>query len=252
MNKVADQEHNVIKGRPPQASTLNQHRWILGSDERFYNFDYFQKADAAQNVTLYGLSVYDIDPKAWRLRDRLHASRAVWGANGYGLERGWRRRFEGQECAHTARRGAGPPAAPCFQEFVQTRDRHLEPPTYFDKEERAADTMSFRDLQGHIRSLEALGLDVTQLRVQLHRKFAYPAVALVMTLLAIPFAFVVARHGALYGVAVSLVIAIVYWACIAVFDALGNYGHLPPVLSAWAPNLLFAATGLYFLFTLDT
>ncbi|HET7747021.1 MAG TPA: LptF/LptG family permease [Vicinamibacteria bacterium] len=250
MNKVAERDFNVIKGRPPQASTLNQHRWILGSDGRFYNYDYFQKADARQGITLYGLSVYDVDPATWRLRDRRFAARAVWdaGRGVYELERGWRRRFVGEGCEGSV---AGQ-AAECFREFTQTTDRHLEAPSYFDKEERAADTMSFGELQDHIRSVEALGLDVTRLRVELHRKIAYPAVALVMTLLAIPFSFVVARHGALYGVAVSLFIAIVYWACIAVFDALGNNGLLPPPLAAWAPNLLFAASGLYFLFTLDT
>ena len=112
--------------------------------------------------------------------------------------------------------------------------------------------MSFAELKRHILSLETLGLDVTKLRVELHRKLSFPTVALVMTLLGIPFAFVVARHGALYGVAISLIIAIVYWAVLAIFEALGNNAYLPAALAAWAPNLLFGATGLYFLFTLET
>ena len=238
LNKVADRDYNVIKGRPPMASTLNQHRWILGSDGRFYNFDYFQAASREAPTTLYGLSVYDVDTKEWRLRDRLYAARAVWDGTVYNIERGWRRTFGatgGFEAFHAAR-----------------RTREIEPPTYFDREERASDTLSFRELQVHIASLEALGLDVTRLRVELHRKFAYPAVALVMTLLGIPFAFVVARHGALYGVAVSLLIAIVYWAVLAVFEQLGSNAYLPAALAAWVPNLLFAATGLYFLFTVET
>ncbi len=238
LNKVADRDFNVIKGRPPMASTLNQHRWILGSDGRFYNFDYFQAASREAPTTLYGLSVYDVDMKEWRLRDRLYAARAVWDGVAYNIERGWRRSFGatgGFEAFHAAR-----------------RTREIEPPTYFDREERASDTLSFRELQVHIASLEALGLDVTRLRVELHRKFAFPVVALVMTLLGIPFAFVVARHGALYGVAVSLIIAIVYWAVLAVFEQLGSNAYLPAALAAWVPNLLFAATGLYFLFTVET
>jgi LPS export ABC transporter permease LptG/LPS export ABC transporter permease LptF len=238
LNKVADRDYNVIKGRPPMASTLNQHRWILGSDGRFYNFDYFQAASREAPTTLYGLSVYDVDAKEWRLRDRLYAARAVWDGVAYNVERGWRRTFGpggGFEAFHAAR-----------------RTREIEPPTYFDREERASDTLSFGELKRHIASLEALGLDVTKLRVELHRKIAYPAVALVMTLLAIPFSFVVARHGALYGIAISLVIAIVYWTVIGVFDALGNNAYLPPALAAWVPNLIFASTGLYFLFTVET
>jgi len=238
LNKVADRDMNIIKGRPPQASTLNQHRWILGSDGRFYNYDYFQLASRDAPATLYGLSVYDVDNKEWRLRDRLYAARAVWDGIAYDLERGWRRTF-------------GPGGT--FTAFHQAhRTREIEPPSYFSREERASDTMSFRELQRHIAALEALGLDVTKLRVELHRKLAFPTVALVMTLLGIPFAFVVARHGALYGVAISLFIAIVYWAVLAIFEALGNNAYLPPALAAWVPNLLFAATGLYFLFTLET
>ena len=238
LNRVADRDWNVIKGRPPMASTLNQHRWILGSDGRFYNFDYFQEASREAPTTLYGLSVYDVDQKEWRLRDRLYAARAVWDGVAYNIERGWRRSFG---------------AAGAFEAFHNPRrTREIEPPTYFDREERASDTLSFGELRVHIASLEALGLDVTRLRVELHRKFAYPAVALVMCLLGIPFAFVVARHGALYGVAVSLIIAIVYWAVLSIFENLGGNAYLHPALAAWVPNLLFAATGLYFLFTVET
>jgi len=53
-------------------------------------------------------------------------------------------------------------------------------------------------------------------------------------------------------VATSVVIAIVYWAMIGIFGALGDNARLPPLLAAWAPNILFGTTALYFLFTLDT
>jgi lipopolysaccharide export LptBFGC system permease protein LptF len=88
--------------------------------------------------------------------------------------------------------------------------------------------------------------------VQLHRKLAFPAVGLIMTLLGIPFSFTVARRGALYGIGASVVIAIVYWACLGIFEALGNNALLPPLLAAWAPNLLFGAAGLYLMLTLET
>ena len=39
-NRIADQDFNVIKGRPPQSSSLLDRRWILASDGRFYNYDY--------------------------------------------------------------------------------------------------------------------------------------------------------------------------------------------------------------------
>ena len=156
---------------------------------------------------------------------------------GYHLERGWRWTFAPR---------------PVFREFAEARTREIERPTYFMREERASDTLSFGELREHIASLEKLGLDVTRLRVELHRKIAFPMVSLIMTMIGIPFAFVVARRGALYGVAASLLIAIVYWATLAIFGALGDNALLHPLLAAWAPNLLFGTTALYFLFTLET
>ena len=128
----------------------------------------------------------------------------------------------------------------------------LEAPRYFKREHKPYETMNFEELRRHIASVEAMGFDVIPLRVQLNRKLSFPMVGLVMTLLGIPFSFVVARRGALYGIGVSIIIAIVYWACLGTFETLGNNALLLPALAAWAPNLLFGAAGLYLLLTLET
>ena len=47
-------------------------------------------------------------------------------------------------------------------------------------------------------------------------------------------------------------IAIVYWAVLGIFEALGNNALLHPGLAAWAPNILFGAAGLYLMLTLET
>ena len=46
--------------------------------------------------------------------------------------------------------------------------------------------MSFGELRAHIGTLEKLGLDVTRLRVELHRKIAYPMVSLIMSMIGDP------------------------------------------------------------------
>jgi lipopolysaccharide export LptBFGC system permease protein LptF len=237
MNKVANRDRNVIKGRPPQSTSALERRWILGSDGRLYNYDYLERGTGTGGVSLYGLAIYDIDPQKWDLRDRLFAARATWNGVSYDLERGWRRSFG---------------ASPSFHTFDQARTREIEPPSYFNQEERESDTLGFKELRRHIASLQKLGLDVTALRVQLHRKISFPLVTVVMTLIGIPFSFVVARRGALYGIAAAIVIAIFYWGCLAIFEALGSTALLPPMLASWAPNILFGAAGLYLMLTLET
>jgi LPS export ABC transporter permease LptG/LPS export ABC transporter permease LptF len=247
-NRVANRDFNVIKGRPPQTSSYLERRWILGSDGRIYNYDYLGEGDASDPgatpearargaFSLYGLSVFEVDQETWRLNERLYAARASWNGVAYDLERGWRRRF-------------GP--EPSFQAFDQARTREIEPPGYFRREEKESETLRFGELAAQIAALEARGLDVAKLKGQLHKKLAFPMVAMVMTLIAIPFSFAVGRRGALYGIGLSILLAIVYYTAIAVFEALGNNALLPPALAAWAPNLLFAAAGLYLMLRLPT
>lgn len=236
-NRVAQRDFNVIKGRPPQSGTTFDKRWILGADGRFYNYDFYVDGPEPGQASLYGLSVYDVEPRQWQLADRFYSRRASWNGAVYELTGGWRRTFL---------------PAPGYREFEQARTAQIEPPQYFRREDREPDTMGFAQLARYIDSLDSLGLDVTRLRVQLHRKLAFPTLGLVMTLIGIPYAFVVGRRGALHGVAISIVVAIVYWACLGVFEALGNNALLPPFLAAWAPNLIFGSVGVYLMLTLET
>jgi LPS export ABC transporter permease LptG len=258
-NKAAALDFNVIKGRPAQSSDQFDRRWVLASDERFYNFDAIvDRAPRPRGVAepareddfdaIYGFSIYDVDPRTWELRGRLFAHRAAWEptTRSYDLENGWRLDTRGPR--------------PVFRAFTSQRVRaigrepggEIEPPSYFRREEKPSDTMGFGELRHYIASLERRGFDVTKHRVQLHRKVAFPMVGLVMTLLAVPFSFVVARRGALYGIGIAIVVAIVYWAVLSSFEALGNNALLHPALAAWAPNLLFGAAGLYLILTLET
>jgi lipopolysaccharide export LptBFGC system permease protein LptF len=73
-----------------------------------------------------------------------------------------------------------------------------------------------------------------------------------MTLLAIPFAVTTGRRGALYGVGVGIVLAMTYFIMLSIFAALGSGGMMPPVLAAWAPNILFGAAAVYLILTVRT
>jgi lipopolysaccharide export LptBFGC system permease protein LptF len=77
-------------------------------------------------------------------------------------------------------------------------------------------------------------------------------VALVMTLIAVPFAVTMGRRGAMYGIGLGVVLAITYWVAAQVFGAFGAGGLLGPVLAAWAPNILFSGGAVYLLLTVRT
>jgi LPS export ABC transporter permease LptF/LPS export ABC transporter permease LptG len=257
-NRLAQVDKNVIRGFPPQATSLLERPWTLASDGRFYNYDYLVErtnpAEAGMRTTrskdefsLFGLSVYDIDPKNWELREYLYTRRAFWNAPtyGYDLDPGHRltlrpnllfRTFEASRVRALGHEPGG----------------ELEPPPHFKHENKPYEAMTFDELRRHIASVEAMGFDGVPLRVQLQRKLSFPMVGFIMTLLGVPFSFVVARRGALSGIGISIMIAILYWACLGTFEAFGNNAILPPPLASWAPNLIFGSAGLYLMLTLET
>ena len=85
--------------------------------------------------------------------------------------------------------------------------------------------MNFAQLRAlHRRSCGRAATTCSSTRSALHRKIAFPFVTLVMTLIAVPFAVTTGRRGAMYGIGVGIVLALVYWTMISVFAAFGAGG----------------------------
>lgn len=112
--------------------------------------------------------------------------------------------------------------------------------------------MTYGELRQYIEEMRSAGLNVVQPLVGLHRKLSFPFVTIIMTLLAVPFAVTTGRRGALYGVGVGIVLALVYWTANNMFGVVGVAGMISPALAAWAPNLLFGASAAYLLLTVRT
>ncbi len=236
-NQRQDALRNQIKGRPPQTYTHPQ-RWIFGENSKVYNYDLFSPA---QNV-FGGLSVVEIDPASFNVRRRIFASRAHWSDSQkiWLLESGWVRDFSGGAITR-------------FDQFnVQSFPELTEPPSYFNREVRQAFQMNWAELSRYIEGLRRAGFDVANLTVQWHVKIAYPLIAPVSMLLAIPFAFLVGARGALGGVTIGVAIGIGYWSIARLMEAMGGVGQLPPFLAAWSPDLIFFFLGLYFFFKIPT
>ena len=156
------------------------------------------------------------------------------------FENGWGRTFEGDTIADYA-----PYTLSSFPEIH-------EGPSYFKKESRQSQEMSFGELRSYIHDLQQSGFDTMRLRVQLNRKLAYPLVTLVMAILAVPFALSMGKRGSLAGFAVAIGMAVAYTVVASAFEAMGNVNALPPTLAAWSPDLLFGMAGGYLLLRTPT
>ena len=108
-----------------------------------------------------------------------------------------------------SRRAAGPSGPSSSTRRSPSAAISLEPPAYFKTDEPDADRMTYGELKHYIAQLQASGYHVVPYMVQLQRKVAFPFVTLVMTLLAVPFAVTTGRRGALYGIGVGIVLALI-------------------------------------------
>jgi len=126
-----------------------------------------------------------------------------------------------------------------------------ETPEELLRQHKQVTFMNIRQLNEYISKLAFSGAAtvIRSLRVELHQKFAYPFSNLVIVLIGLPFALMTKRRKALTFTSMGIAIAVgfIYNVINAVSIALGKTGILPPVLAAWAANLILFAAALYLL-----
>jgi LPS export ABC transporter permease LptG/LPS export ABC transporter permease LptF len=242
-NRKQEALRNTIKGKPPQTYLHPEQKWIFGQPHagepgRIYYYEFFDpdKAEFAN------LSVFEFDPSNFELTRRIFASRAVWnpGAETWQFANGWQRDIDGASVT-------------AYRDFnAATFPEIHEAPDYFTKEDRQAQEMNFGQLEGYIRDLRQSGFDTMRLRVELWHKLAYPLVAVVMAVLAIPFALSMGRRGSLTGIALAISIALAYFVVDGIFSALGYVNYLPATVAACSADLLFGLVGGYLLLRTPT
>jgi LPS export ABC transporter permease LptF/LPS export ABC transporter permease LptG len=233
-----------IKGRPPQTYLRPDRKWIYGPGDRIYYYRYFDQAER----TMVGVNVYEIDSVHWRLKRHISAERARWepGLNAWVFQNGWSVEMDPSTPDNRRKNFdnfAGQPRT--FPELEET-------PDYFVREVRQSRQMNFQELEVYIAGLQQSGFDTVALQVQLQKKFSVPLFALIMAMVAIPFAFVAGNRGAMAGVGLSFALAIAYLSVDQIFEQIGNLSQLPAKVAAWSPDVIFSLLGLYFLARMRT
>ena len=226
-----------IEGKSAVSSTSAQQKlWYLGKGRYIINF----LAYNAQAKRLTQVQVFEFHPSDFRLTRRVYAERATWNGQAWAFENGWMRSFtdDGRETF-----------APITQPLPLF---YPETPEDFATEVKPPDQMTYAQLRRYIATLRESGYAADELAVKLYAKTSWPAISIVMALIAMPFAFRMGRRGALYGVGIALILGIIYWMVFAVFTKFGEVGNLPPLLAAWSANVLFALAAVYLFLHVET
>jgi LPS export ABC transporter permease LptG/LPS export ABC transporter permease LptF len=237
-NQRQDQLHAEIKGQPPQTYHDPEHKWVFGRDNDIYYFTFFDPG----RQEFADISVFSFDPVTFTLTRQIFARRARWDATvpGWVFTNGWVRTYADG-------------ASASYQPYLVSTFAGLpEAPSYFATDARQGSQMTYRELSRYIASLRRSGYDASRLSITLAKKIAYPLITVVMALLAFPFALTVGRRGTVAGIAVGVLVAIVYWSAASLLQALGNLDQLPALVAAWTPDVLFFGAGLYLLLRVPT
>ena len=243
-NRRQEALRNIIKGRPAQTYLHPEQKWIFGQRPlpgQPGHIFYYQFFDPDSNE-FANISVFEFDPATFQLTRRVFAKRAAWnpGTLSWIFENGWVRDIQGASVT-------------AYRPFLETSFAEVHaPPDYFKKEALQSQEMNFGQLDRYIRDLRQSGFDTKRLSIALWHKLSYPLIAVVMAVLAIPFALSMGRRGSLAGVATAIAVALAYWITDGLFGAMGNVNYLPASLAAWSADVLFGLAGGYLLLRTPT
>ena len=208
----ASQEHALI--------SMRTGLWYR-SDRLIYNVGRF---DPVTN-TLEDVTVYKLTP-SFRLKESIHAKHAKWDGKGWILQEGNQTRF------------ASPNAFPESNTFETLVGIIPEDPSTFKTIDFNERTMRLRDLRQYITRNKSFGLDTVSQQVHYHERLALVFAPLIFVLLGIPFAMKPLRTLSMAkSLSLCFSVVIFYLLMFRVSLSIGKGGHIPPVVSAWAPNI---------------
>ena len=115
----------------------------------------------------------------------------------------------------------------------------------------SSEALSYAELRKFIQKNKEAGFDTLRFEVDMYAKVSFAMATLVLSLVGIPFTVQRGRaSGSMFSIGVCIASAFFYWVTYSASLSLGKNGVLPPLIAAWAPNVLMGGAAIYFLLRL--
>ncbi len=162
------------------------------------------------------------------------------------------RLFDAQIALRTRESDGATNAPPSFGEWETPAAGELTIAVDFQKLTTAAakpsiSNMTFRQLTAELRAHRAAGIETSPLLVQMHRQVAFSFACVGFTLIGIPLGIRAHRRETSVGVALALLLVLVYFSFLILGQSLETRPELFPHLILWVPNFLFQGIGAWLL-----
>jgi LPS export ABC transporter permease LptF/LPS export ABC transporter permease LptG len=224
-----------IKGGEARVITRSGRQWLASTEtNRLYSYEF----DERQNI-LHEPVIYELDSEGVHLAGVAMGTTGVWSdANNFVLKDARSIQLkgmtvEGKNEGEISKSGVEAP-----QVFKPTVDKPSQ--------------LSSRGLSAYLKNAKRRGVEVSALAVALQRKYSGPFGVMIMALIGMPLALAFGRRGAIIALCAAVAVSIAYWATGGGFQQLGEHGLLPAAVAGWAPLVIFASTGIYFLSRVKT
>lgn len=141
-------------------------------------------------------------------------------------------------------------------ELVQFKSENVEiiepiPVGAFFSQSRVPQEFTLKELREAIKQSEAQDNAYLKLVMEAESRIAIPASCLIFALTGALAALRFSRSSPFIGLMVSLILVGLYYNVHIICQIIGQNGWLPPVTSAWLPNILYLALGLLLYWRLD-
>lgn len=224
-----------IRGGLSRTTVGDDRQWLASAEtERLYSYEY-EESGALKNPI-----IYDFDAGGVHLGRITTGQSARWSVGGRQIE-----------LSNALSLGLQPPDAGWSKRDIAALDV-AEQPEVFKPTTDKPSHLSAKTLSDYIKSAVRRGAGVTAFEVALQKKYAGPFGVVVMALIGIPLALSFGRKSAIVALCMAIALGLIFWAAVGGFQQMGEYGLLPPIVAAWSPIVIFAASGFYLLFRART
>ena len=227
-NQNARSTREWITSKKKVVVSFKQSQLWIHTHQAIYNIQVYHPE---KNV-LEGITLYRFDQN-FQLIERVDARSAQW------KEGRWA--FASASVTHFT-----PDGSPVRRNYPELLLALPEAPGDFRIIEKNPDEMNYRDLRDYVGKIERDGYNSAKYRCAMHAVFSFPFIGVIMAFLGIPLALRKERGaGIALAVGFSILISFAYLVVFSFILELGKAGILPPFLSAWLGNFIFAMVGLY-------